>query len=128
MKKWLLVLMVVLGISCFADWTVVASGTDKYTKGETYHPGVAVLHDYKTDKYTICRFTYANGFDMNVNSEITKEDFTYEILDLSSGGERGSGIKCIIVMKFNGKKCSNLTYEQTAAILKKINYEEYKYF
>lgn len=31
-------------------------------------------------------------------------------------------------MKFNGKKCSNLTYEQTVAILKKINYEEYKYF
>ena len=118
MKKWLLMLMMVLGLSCFADYYSVSSGYDRYSDINNGYPGVVIVINRDTQKYNIYRFTYDHGMwvDKGVSWRNAKEIET----------EISNGAPICKVMKLRGRKCVNLTEQQLYDILDEIHYEEAK--
>ena len=115
MKKFLVMLMMVFGLSCFADQYVLSSGKDRFSNVDDYHPGVAILQDTKTGKYSLYRFTWNHGYWVDKNTSWKDKDVKNEV---------AGGIKVFKVLVHNGKKCTNLSQQQLYDILNSIAYEE----
>ena len=120
MKKFLriIVLLMVLGVNCLADQYVVSSGNDRFSNIDNVHPGVAILQDTKTGKYSIYRFTVNHGMWVDMNITLKDKEVANEIV---------GGVKMFKVLKYNGKKCVNLSQQQLYDILNAIAYEEVRY-
>lgn len=117
MKKFWIVFMMLLGLSCFADQYVLSSGRDRFSNIDNFHPGVAVLQDTKTGKYSIYRFTWSHGIWVEPNETWKDKDIANEV---------AGGIKVFKLLVHNGKKCTNLSQQQLYDILNSIAYEEVK--
>lgn len=117
MKKFWIVFMMLLGLSCFADQYVVSSGRDRFSNIDNFHPGVAVLQDTKTGKYSLYRFTWNHGCWVDMNTLWKDKEVINEV---------AGGIKVFKVLVHKGKKCTNLTQQQLYDILNSIAYEEVK--
>ncbi|KXA21762.1 hypothetical protein [Fusobacterium nucleatum] len=114
MKKLVVVLMLVLGVVSFANWTVVSSGEDRESNTNNRQPGVAVLYDDRDGKYDIYRFTMSHGFWADKGS----------VLDKAALNEKFLGVDAYKVLKYKGKKCINLTEQEAVNILNAIGYRE----
>ncbi len=117
MKKFWVVFMMLLGLSCFADQYVVSSGRDRFSNIDNFHPGVAVLQDTKTGKYSLYRFTWNHGYWVDMNTLWKDKEVINEV---------AGSIKVFKVLVHNGKKCTNLSQQQLYDILNSIAYEEVK--
>ena len=117
MKKFWVVFMMLLGLSCFADQYVVSSGRDRFSNIDNFHPGVAVLQDTKTGKYSLYRLTWNHGYWVDMNTLWKDKEVINEV---------AGGIKVFKVLVHNGKKCTNLSQQQLYDILNSIAYEEVK--
>ena len=117
MKKFWVVFMMLLGLSCFADQYVVSSGRDRFSNIDNFHPGVAVLQDTKTGKYSLYRFTWNHGYWVDMNTLWKDKEVINEV---------AGDIKVFKVLVHNGKKCTNLSQQQLYDILNSIAYEEVK--
>ena len=117
MKKFLVILMLILGFSCFADQYVISSGKDRFSNIDNVHPGVAVLQDTKIGKYSIYRFTWSHGIWVDMNETWTDKDVA-----TARGGS--ADLKIFKMLVYKGKKCVNLTQQQLYDILNDIAYEE----
>lgn len=93
MKKLVVVLMLVLGVVSFANWTVVNSGEDRESNTNHRQPGVAVLWDDRDGKYDIYRFTMSHGFWADKGS----------VLDKAALNEKFLGVDAYKVLKYKGK-------------------------
>jgi len=114
-KKFLVILMLILGFSCFADQYVVSSGEDRFTSIDNVHPGVTILQDTKSGKYSIYRFTWSHGIWVEPNETWKDKDIANEV---------AGGIKVFKLLVYNGKKCINLNQQQLYDILNAIAYKE----
>lgn len=115
MKKVLIILMMVLSWGCFADQYVVSSGEDRFTSIDDVYPGVTILQDIKTGKYSIYRFTWSHGIWIEKAETWKDKDIANEV---------AGGIKVFKVLVYNGKKCTNLNQQQLYDILNGIAYKE----
>lgn len=115
MKKILILLMIVFTVSSFADQYVVSSGHDRFSNIDNKHPGIAIMQDIKTKKYSIYRFTENHAYWVEMGETWKDKDVANEI---------AGGIKAFKVLIHNGKKCTNLTQQQLYDILNNIGYQE----
>ena len=115
MKKLMVVFMLFLGLSCFSDQYVVSSGHDRFSNIDNKHPGIAVMQDTKTKKYSIYRFTENHAYWVDMWETWKDKDVANEI---------AGGIKAFKILVHNGKKCTNLNQQQLYDILNSIGYQE----
>lgn len=126
MKKFLVVLMLVVSMVGFGRQNVVTTGEDKYSDKDYVHPGVAVIYNDQTDKYTLVRYTAAGGFDLLVG-EFDPSLFKQPMLIFSPKYPDGkdSGDKYVILLKHKGKTYKNVSYETAKKVLKEIGFVPY---
>ena len=88
-------------------------GVDKESVTNSKYPGVAILRNSQTDRESIYRFTYSNGYTIDKWQEFSDKELQLEI-------EKGK----IVPLIYNGKPAIDLDEEEATKILQAMEWGE----
>ena len=95
------------------DYWVNVVGKDKESNINTKYPGVALIINSQTEKESIYRFTYSNGYIIDKWQKFSNKELELEIEE-----------KRIVPLIYNGKPAIDLDEEEVNQILQAIEWWE----
>lgn len=132
MKKFLVVLMLIVSMVAFSEKVVVSMGDDIYSGTNHANPVVLVVLNKRTNKYTLYRNTaspHGPTWGIEVGYEINDNDLKLPILAFDSNHPEGynTGLKSMVYLKHKGRIYKEIDHNTLIRILDDIMYEEYNY-
>lgn len=131
MKKFLVVLMMMVSMVAFGKRVVISYGEDNYSGMNDANPVVLVVMNTNTKKYTLLRNTaspHGGTFGIMPGDEISNSDFNVYIVGFDNKHPDGynTGLKSLVYLKHKGKTYKEISYDTLRKVLYDIGYNEYK--